>query len=973
MSSKLQENLNAILAEKLNKVKPENIKYGNTIFGVDGIAGKANVYLQRNEPTEKEGIWIQAKDMTYDKIFISEKYIMKMVWDEEDVTELSYQFYDGAVAVIGTDIYRFGGDSWWDKYVYKYDTITNEQTQLTNMPYALKNGRAVAIGTDIYLFGGSSSSSYTKAYKYDTLTDIYTQLTDIPSWYWDGAIAIVGTDVYLLGRGSAEANKTKNNIKYDTLTDTYTTMKNIPYYFYDGCDAVAIGTDIYLFGGAGGTTNAYKYDTLTDTYTQLTDIPYEFTGGSITAVGTNIYLFGGAGGRTTAYEYNTLTDTYTQFTNIPYEFSKGSTVTIGNSIYLLGGFYSYTAVRKLVVNENGQIYPDASILLSVGVDGYETQLVNANIEGRLISKIADVSYYTVESGLNELLPACYGDSEKWVCFKNEDLLLPDEEPEEEEEIPLTVSYIESDGSQYIDTGIATSSNLSVEFAAEVNSDDTDGFFIGGRDAEMVNRYGIRLYKGNEIYFYTANSGYEYDIVSNVTSKHVYRTDKHQLYIDDVLSVTASNTTFNGTNSMYIFADNNAGTNKDTLAMKLYYCKIWDGDNLVRDFVPHLENGEYCLLDNVSGEVFLSPNGTSFTGHSERSAQVEYIQSLGDGEYIDTEIVPTANTEVEIQFEDTEPFIDYERLFAIDKQFGIMRNLSSTTAWRVECGNSWLAGDVTIPEGGIHTVKMGKNTVLVDGENSFSYSGSASTDKTLYIFQGNGTNEAGAFKLYYFKVWEDGTLIRDFVPYIVDDVYCLKDLVSGQYFYAQNGSSLIGGNVVTVEPPDETRLYRLSESTTFDGTSTEIDTGVAQSELAGGYSILMRINAEEWGNYRGVFGLHSSAGGIVGLQYENGTIRWLHNTDSSTKGIDIAEADLAAGSWHTIGCIFDGATTMNLYIDGVLYQTATTYALQATGNIIIGKAYSSSDRFFKGEISNFDIYNRAMEQDEVLQKLEAMEV
>lgn len=960
----------SILTEKQRDIVPENIRFDKKVFGVQGVAGKANVYLQRNEPTEKEGIWIQAKDLDYENVKLIQEIPNVGGWENENISLLPFDFQRGGACAIDTNIYLFGGSA-NTTTAYKYDTVLQTYTKLTDIPYEFYNTNITSVGTDIYLFGGQGNQ--TIAYKYNTLTDTYTQLATPPVELRYGTVIAIGTDIYITGSGSSAAEQ-----KYDTLTDTYTEVNLTERWYYNSI--ANIGTDIYLFGGDFMPTSTYKYDTLTGTETPLADIPVDFYRGSAVSVGTDIYLFGGDYSKTSAYRYDTLSNSYTRIADIPYDFRRGGAVAIGDTIYLLGGADAPTSVRRFITEEVH--YPDNSILLLLtDTDGYDTQLINSNIQGRLVNRISDAWYYTVMGGISELLPTSYGDGEKWICFKNEDLLLPDEEPEEEGEIPLTVSYIESDGTQYIDTGIMPANDVEFEisFNQQGSVDTSHSAILGARAG----------YRSNSLVFFNRLSGSfnnkgiwiggKEDITAT-TYTH-YQVDTVATFKNSTLTLTSSQGTeshaitmpsaFTGSYGIILFGSRLANSIELAVKMRLYYCKIWKAGELVRDFVPHLQNGEYCLLDNVSGEVFLSPNGTSFTGHSERSAQVEYIQSLGNGEYIDTGVVPTANTEVEIQYEDTEPFINYERFFAIDKQFGIMRKDANTTVYQIECGNSWTAGEATIPEGGIHTVKMGKNTVLVDGENSFSYSGKASTDKTLYLFQGNGTNEAGAFKLYYFKVWEDGTLVRDFVPYIVDDVYCLKDLVSGQYFYAQNGSPLIGGNVVTVEPPDETRLYRLSESTTFDGTSTEIDTGVAQSELANGYTILMRINAEEWNNYRGVFGLHSSAGGIVGLQYENSKIRWLHNSNA-TIGVDIAEADLAAGSWHTIGCVYDGGTWMTVYIDGSSHAT-NTVLLKPAGNIIIGKAYNSSERFFKGEISNFDIYNRAMEQDEILQKLEAMEV
>lgn len=803
MVTDLEKKLMSILTEKQRDIVPENIRFDKKVFGVQGVAGKANIYAQRNEPTEKEGIWVQAKDLQIGQIMTEESAIKVDDWKPEPLMTIPGGFDHGTVNRIGDDVYLMGGVG-TTKRLLKFNVVDKTFTQLSELPYPCYGHSSAVLGTDIY-FGGYIASNYDdNFYKYDTLTDTYTKLTNLEGNngirnYYDGSMITVNNKLYVIGTW-----RNDNKVwRYDETTDTMEALSTIPF-STESKQVTAIGDYIYMFGGYnpyGDVLSAYKYDTVNDTFTQLKSLPEKMIRGAITYKGTDIYLFGGTSSLKSAYKYDTITDDYERLPDATQDINNAGAITVEDEIWVLGGS-GVQAIRQFVND-----YPNNTLFLKFSDEGYGTQLFNSDIKGRVINKIKDVWHHTVVNGKNDLLPTSYGDGEKWICFKNEDLLLPDEEPEEEEEIPLTVSYIESDGTQYIDTGIMPADDIEFEisFNHQGSVDTSHSAILGARSG----------YRSNSLVFFDRLSGNfnnkgiwiggKEDITAT-TYTH-YQVDTVATFKDSTLTLTSSQGTeshaitmpsaFTGSYGIILFGSRLANSIELAVKMRLYYCKIWKAGELVRDFVPHLQNGEYCLLDNVSGEVFLSPNGTSFTGHSERSAQVEYIQSLGDGEYIDTGVVPTANTEVEIQFEDTDPFINYERFFAINKQFGIMRKDASTTVYQIECGNSWVAGEATIPEGGIHTVKIGKNTVLVDGENSFSYSGSASTDKTLYLFQGNGTNEAGAFKLYYFKVWEDGTLVRDFVPYIVDDVYCLKDLVSGQYFYAQGGSPLIGGEPISV--------------------------------------------------------------------------------------------------------------------------------------------------------------------------------
>ena len=157
--------------------------------GKGGSSGVSlNVFMQENEPTEKNGIWFKA-NKEYKEIITDKSIYASEAWNLDKIEKLKA------------------------------------------IPYQFKYGSAVAVGTDIYLFGSDDSSYYTTAYKYNTLTDTYTKLTNIPSnSFYSGSAVVIGTDVYLLG--GVNSNNRRKAYKYDTLSNIYTSLTNIPYDFY---------------------------------------------------------------------------------------------------------------------------------------------------------------------------------------------------------------------------------------------------------------------------------------------------------------------------------------------------------------------------------------------------------------------------------------------------------------------------------------------------------------------------------------------------------------------------------------------------------------------------------------------------------------------------------------------------------------------------------------------------------------------
>lgn len=101
------------------------------------------------------------------------------------------------------------------------------------------------------------------------------------------------------------------------------------------------------------------------------------------------------------------------------------------------------------------------------------------------------------------------------------------------------------------------------------------------------------------------------------------------------------------------------------------------------------------------------------------------------------------------------------------------------------------GDLSIISGE-HNVEVDKNLVKIDGEvvRTFSYT-PFQTDYTLYLFAQNRQGDAYApeqtIVMSSCQIYDNGTLIRNFIPYIIGDEIGLYDLLNGQFYSPVNGS------------------------------------------------------------------------------------------------------------------------------------------------------------------------------------------
>ena len=177
-------------------------------------------------------------------------------------------------------------------------------------------------------------------------------------------------------------------------------------------------------------------------------------------------------------------------------------------------------------------------------------------------------------------------------------------------IPINyVEYLESTGAQYIDTGFKPNQNTKVEL--KLSSNETNKGYFG---CNTSTNGGFVFYEENGKYKYKYNTNGMASSVAHSNDILTFIIDKNEVYMNgnNIITVTAS--TFNTDYNAYIFGWNQAGTLRNPCSMKLYYCKIYDNDVLIRDLKPCKDGAEvYCLYDEVDKRYYYNQGSDSFTG------------------------------------------------------------------------------------------------------------------------------------------------------------------------------------------------------------------------------------------------------------------------------------------------------------------------------------------------------------------------
>ena len=175
-----------------------------------------------------------------------------------------------------------------------------------------------------------------------------------------------------------------------------------------------------------------------------------------------------------------------------------------------------------------------------------------------------------------------------------------------------VEYVENTGSKYIDTGVKMDSNKSFEIMFKYTSPTnrySTGLIVGSYDG-TVNANALSFHQGN-FATHTVSGSPAILKSADTTNTHVviWNAQTNQASIDGGSAISMS-PTGTSNNTWYLFGGNyDDGLNYSSQG-SIYYMKIYDGGNLIRDFVPAVEidTGIVGLYDNVNRNFHPGLNG-----------------------------------------------------------------------------------------------------------------------------------------------------------------------------------------------------------------------------------------------------------------------------------------------------------------------------------------------------------------------------
>lgn len=375
-----------------------------------------------------------------------------------------------------------------------------------------------------------------------------------------------------------------------------------------------------------------------------------------------------------------------------------------------------------------------------------------------------------------------------------------------------LEYIESTGTQYIDTGFKPNNNTRTVMDAQILAGVAPTItciYFGCRGGG----YFYELYKAsttNQNLTFLYGNSYSQTFSVDYSKRRTVEINKNTAIVDGV-SKTYATITYQMAYSLYLGADNDAGIARAITPMRFHSCQIYDNGVLTRNFIPcKNSSGEVGLYDLVNG-VFYGNAGTgAFIAGPEFSYnEVEYIESSG-AQYVKTGVTGMSPLSVNAKFQTASGVSSADEILlgAYNGSYALLIYILQAR-WYMAAGTTVMQSAANvIADNTIYsvnaTIQNGYQEFEVDGTKLFDGSNTA-PGITNELFLGAYNNQGSATHYFHGRIYsliikQNNVLARDYIPVVgTDGVAGLWDKVE-QVFYGNAGTgSFVAGAIIPEEP------------------------------------------------------------------------------------------------------------------------------------------------------------------------------
>ena len=462
-----------------------------------------------------------------------------------------------------------------------------------------------------------------------------------------------------------------------------------------------------------------------------------------------------------------------------------------------------------------------------------------------------------------------------------------------------VEYIQGTGTQYIDIGSKMYNNSEIELCFSFDDIPQDCSIFGSRLSGTTNNFEIASTSNFPLYLDFGNYNTSRATYNNavINAKYICTISKSLRAIyDENRTLLARNTTLiSADNVTRLYArifDTAGGFSTNKLKGKVYYCKIWNGENLIRNFIPCKNPSNVAgLYDTVNGVFYTNAGTGTFNVGSVVSkksvgdlvtdtsdinygkykipvltnshttniylnkplrrvsklpygyTELEHIRSTGT-QYIDIGRKMYNNSEIELCFSFDE----------MQENCSIFGSRTSSTTNNFEIASQNPNFPIYLDFGHFNTSRATYNNAVINTKyvctiskslravydenrtllvrNTALISADNATPSNARIFDTAGGYSANKLKgkVYYCKIWENGVLIRDMIPCKnPSNVVGMYDTVNNVFYSnAGSGSFIAGAEVQTVYYTDYLDYENQKVVRNVDDNDKGLDTPVEES-------------------------------------------------------------------------------------------------------------------------------------------------
>ena len=354
-----------------------------------------------------------------------------------------------------------------------------------------------------------------------------------------------------------------------------------------------------------------------------------------------------------------------------------------------------------------------------------------------------------------------------------------------------LSHVVNDGTAYFLLDFYPSNLTRVVMDFESTDTGTNGVF-GARNANTTATFVLwQMSATNFRSDFAAASGTSTSMTS-INDRVVFNKNKNVFTYTKSDSTTGTYTNTAGTFScsypLCLMSVNSAGTVDERICSgNLYSCKVYENDVLCYDLIPAEVGGVVGLFDKVS-KTFLAPTaGTLTAGTASEEVEVEtwavaeykartedayeeleYIEATGT-QYIETGFVPNQDTrivaKIKVPVSDSSNYVLGTRTSATSNTLTFAASQNGYYVFGYGTVSNNLSADYN--QSDVFTLDINKNVISINEEVAYTATASTFTcpsNMLIFAVDTAGTIQApGTKSLYSCQIYDNGTLVRDFVP------------------------------------------------------------------------------------------------------------------------------------------------------------------------------------------------------------------